>query len=144
MKKYYVTVNGNRYEVEVEEVKGEFSPSVAAASTVSLERNVEVIPQVSATKQTSVKAVSNQEPKEATKVAPVISVGEKIECPMPGTIIKVNINESTLIKKGQVIFVLEAMKMENEIMAPRDGKVIQVAAVRGAVVNTGDVLAIIE
>ena len=74
----------------------------------------------------------------------VAIAGEKIECPMPGTVLKVNINPGDTVKKGQVMFILEAMKMENEIMAPHDANIIEVNVAKGAAVNTGDVLAVIS
>jgi glutaconyl-CoA/methylmalonyl-CoA decarboxylase subunit gamma len=126
MKKYIVNVNGNRYEVEVEEVQGDFS-EVSMTTTAPV-----AVPQ----------------PKIAQKPSPVAkkstTEGEKIECPMPGTIFRVNVNNGDTFKKGDVLFVLEAMKMENEIMAPRDGKVIEINVVKGGQVNTGDVLAVID
>lgn len=70
--------------------------------------------------------------------------GEKITAPMPGTILAVNVTSGSAVKKGDVLMILEAMKMENEIMAPRDAKVAQVLAAKGATVNTGDVLVVLE
>lgn len=66
--------------------------------------------------------------------------GEKITAPMPGTILAVNVTSGSAVKKGDVLMILEAMKMENEIMAPADGTVSQVYAAEGAAVNTGDPL----
>ncbi len=136
IKKYNVTVNGITYEVEVEEVKGEFQPRSVAAPVVSA-------PAPQAPAAQPVKA----EPKEEKPVAPAPNIateGEKIECPMPGTIIKVSVSEGQEVKKGEVLFVLEAMKMENEIMSPRDGKIVQVGVAKGATANTGDLLAVIQ
>lgn len=70
--------------------------------------------------------------------------GEKITAPMPGTILAVNVTSGSAVKKGDVLMILEAMKMENEIMAPHDAKVAQVLAAKGATVNTGDVLVVLE
>lgn len=70
--------------------------------------------------------------------------GEKITAPMPGTILAVNVTSGSAVKKGDVLMILEAMKMENEIMAPHDAKVAQVLANKGATVNTGDVLVVLE
>ena len=66
--------------------------------------------------------------------------GEKIAAPMPGTILSVNVAAGDAVKKGQVLMILEAMKMENEIMAPCDGTVTSVAAVKGAAVESGALL----
>lgn len=123
MKRYNVTVNGNIYQVEVEEVKGEFTSA----------------PQ----------AVTAQAPKAAPQAqkaaAPKKSnaSGEKVTSPMPGTIVKINATNGATVKKGDVLFVLEAMKMENEIMSPVDGVVADVNVAKGAAVNTGDLLAVI-
>ena len=125
MKKYNVKVNGISYEVEVEEVMGGFSSSPEA---------------VAVTKASQEKIA----PAPKAKVKKTESTGEKIECPMPGTVLKVNVNSGDNVKKGQVMFILEAMKMENEIMAPHDAKIIEVSVANGANVNTGDVLAVIQ
>ena len=63
--------------------------------------------------------------------------GDAVTAPMPGTILKVNVTNGQAVKAGQVLVVLEAMKMENEIMAPKDGTISQVAVQKGASVDTG-------
>lgn len=127
MKKYIVNVNGNRYEVEVEEFNGEFTGAVAPVAA----------PMSSAPAAAPVAA-----PKAAPKK--VSGNGEKIEAPMPGNILRVNVNAGDSVKKGDVLLVLEAMKMENEIKSPKDGTIGDVAVKSGAQVNTGDVLVVIE
>ncbi len=62
---------------------------------------------------------------------------------MPGTILKVNVTQGQTVKAGTVLCILEAMKMENEIMAPKDGTVTQVVTSKGASVNTGDALVVL-
>ena len=62
---------------------------------------------------------------------------------MPGTILKVNVTQGAAVKKGDTLVVLEAMKMENEILAPKDGTVAQIAVSKGATVDTGALLAVI-
>ena len=77
----------------------------------------------------------------AAAPAPAASgAGESINAPMPGNILSVNVAAGDTVKKGQVLMVLEAMKMENEIMAPRDGKVTAVAVAKGAAVESGALL----
>ena len=81
----------------------------------------------------------------AAAPAPAASgAGEGINAPMPGNILSVNVAAGDTVKKGQVLMVLEAMKMENEIMAPRDGKVTAVAVAKGAAVESGALLCTIQ
>ena len=81
----------------------------------------------------------------AAAPAPAASgAGESINAPMPGNILSVNVAVGDTVKKGQVLMVLEAMKMENEIMAPRDGKVTAVAVAKGAAVESGALLCTIQ
>lgn len=115
MKKYNVTVNGTAYEVMVEEVTGGAAPASAPA------------------------AAPAPAPVTAPAAAPV-GAGEQISSPMPGTILKVNVAVGQTVKSGDVLMVLEAMKMENEIMAPRDGTVTAVSVNEGAAVESGTLL----
>ena len=127
--KYKLTLNGRTYEVEVELADpmemGEFQTYMPAPAAP-------VMPTVEA----------------APKVAPVASPsiageGQCVESPMPGTILKVNVAAGQTVKEGDLLVVLEAMKMENEIFAPKGGTVSQVLVEKGASVNTGDVLVVI-
>ena len=70
--------------------------------------------------------------------------GEKVTSPMPGTILSVNVAAGDAVKRGQVLMILEAMKMENEIMCPRDGRIVSVSAAKGAAVESGTVLCVIQ
>lgn len=143
MKRYNVTVNGNVYQVEVEEVKGEFTQQVAPDKVSA---PTPVAPAVSqpapAPQQAAAPAPAQEAPKPVAKTTN--AQGEKMECPMPGTIVKVNVAEGDVVKKGTVLVVLEAMKMENEIMAPIDGTIAQINVAKGAAVNTGDLLLVIS
>jgi len=121
MKKYVIKLNGKVYEVEMEEVTGE----VAATKT----ETVQPAP------QNTVKEISI--PK--TPVAPV-SGGETISAPMPGNIVNVSVKPGDVVKKGQLLLVLEAMKMENEIVSPVDGQIVSVAITKGQSVNVGEAL----
>ncbi len=125
MNKYNIKVNGISYEVEVEEVEGDFSNNLAP---------------IAVTKEALIKTQTS--PK--TEVKNTATTGEKIESPMPGVVLKVNVNAGDEVKSGQVMFILEAMKMENEIMAPHDGKITELRVKNGASVNTGDILAVIQ
>ncbi len=119
MRKYKITVNGQAYEVELEEV-GEFAGAEAPAAAPA-----------PAAKAEPVKAAP-----AAKAAAP--AGAETIKCPMPGTILSINVQQGAKVKKGQVLLILEAMKMENEIMSPRDGVVSAVLTSKGSSVNTGD------
>lgn len=127
MKKYNITVNGTSYEVVVEEVSADssFAPTQAAPAV--------------APKATP--AVNSEKPKAAT-AAP--AGAEAITSPMPGTILEVKVSAGQTVKKGDVICVLEAMKMENDIPAPTDGVIASVNAQKGATVAAGDVLATLK
>ena len=122
MRRFSVTVNGNVYEVEVEELAAGASAPVAAAPVAP------VAPAAA--------------PKAAT--APAASSGAagavSVNAPMPGTILKMNVTAGQAVKKGDVLCVLEAMKMENDIPAPEDGTIASVNVQKGASVNSGDVL----
>ena len=117
MKKYNVTVNGTAYEITLEAVDAadvKAAPAPAAAPAAA--------------------------PAPAAKPA---TGGETVSSPMPGTILSVNVTNGASVKKGDVLMVLGAMKMENEIMSPCDGTVTSVNVSKGAAVETGAVLCVI-
>ena len=124
MKEFLITVNGNTYEVQVEEV-GE-TPSAAP------------IPSPKA----APKAVPIPTPETAQKPAakPLAAGKTAIKCPMPGTIVKVNVNVGDTVKAHTVLCILEAMKMENEIVAGSNGVIASVDTAKGSSVNAGDLL----
>ena len=116
MKKYRVTVNGTAYEIELEELTGA-APAPAAATAAPA-------------------------PAPAPAAAP--AGGEQVTSPMPGTILPINVAAGDTVKRGQVLMVLEAMKMENEIMCPCDGKIASVNTSKGASVESGTLLCVIQ
>lgn len=126
MRKFIINVNGNSYEVEVEEVGGASAPVSRPAPKAA--------------------AAAPAAPKAAPASAPVTaSAGQEvIESPMPGNIWKILVKEGQEVKSGDVLLILEAMKMENEILAPRDGKVASITTSEGSAVNTGDKLVIMD
>ncbi len=84
-------------------------------------------------------------PAQATApVAAAPAGGEKVEAPMPGTILDVKVSNGQAVKKGELVAILEAMKMENEIFAPCDGTVASLSVSKGATVNAGDVICTIQ
>ena len=130
--KYKVTLNGRTYEVEVEHGKAmlldeyeAIAPAPAAAAPVAA----------------PVTAAPVAAAPAAAPAAPV--AGETVDAPMPGNILKVNVAPGQAVKAGTVLLVLEAMKMENEIMAPRDCTVTQVLVSKGSTVDTGAPLVVI-
>ena len=119
MKTYNITVNGVTYTVSVEEVSGAAAP--ASAPTPA--------------------PVSAPAPAAAPAPAKSGATGAvAVKAPMPGNIIKVNVKPGASVKKGDVLIVLEAMKMENDICAPADGTVASVEVSQGATVETDAVL----
>ena len=115
MKKYRVNVNGTVYEVELEEITGAAPAAAPAPAAVA-----------------------------AAPVAAAPAGGEQITSPMPGNILSVNVAACDTVKKGQVLMILEAMKMENEIMCPCDGKIVSVNTSKGATVESGTLLCVIQ
>lgn len=122
MRKFIVNVNGNSYEVEVEEVGGAVSAPQAAPKAAP----------AAAPKAAAPKAA-------APKAAAAPAGGTPVKAPMPGNVLDIKVSNGQAVKEGDVVVILEAMKMENEIYAPCDGTVTVVAA-KGSTVNTGDVL----
>ena len=83
-------------------------------------------------------------PASAAPAAAAPAGGEQVTSPMPGTILAVNVAAGDAVKRGQVLMILEAMKMENEIMCPCDGKVVSVNTSKGASVESGTLLCVIQ
>ena len=129
MKKFQITFKGQVYELEVEEM----SSGAAQGGQKPVSAPVAAAPVAPA----PVKAPA------APKAAPVQAGAQTILAPMPGKILSVNVKKGDAIKRGDVVCVLEAMKMQNEIMANQDGTVSDVRAIAGQTVSTGDVLIVI-
>jgi glutaconyl-CoA/methylmalonyl-CoA decarboxylase subunit gamma len=131
MRQFNITVNGIGYQVSVDEV---------AAGSVAVSAPVATPAPIAA--PAPVAAAAAPAPAAAPKAAPV-SGGTKITSPMPGNILDVRCKPGDAVKSGDVLLILEAMKMENEIMSASDGTVKQVLVSKGAVVSSGDLLVVI-
>lgn len=121
MKNYRITVNGTAYDVAVEELGGSAAPA-----------------------STPVAAPVAAAPAAAAPAAPAPSAGAgsiTVTAPMPGKILAVKASVGQAVKKGDVVLILEAMKMENEVVAPEDGTVASIDVAVGAAVEAGDTLA---
>ena len=141
MKKYNITVNGTTYEVIVEEAGSVAGAPVYTAPAAYTAPVAPVSPVAPAAPVASA-------PAAAPKAAPAAPAGpagaNKVTAPMPGTILDVKVSAGQSIKKGDVVCILEAMKMENEIPAPCDGVVASVNVQKGASVSANDIIATIN
>lgn len=128
MRKFVVNVNGNSYEVEVEEMGG-------AVSSQPITAPVKAAAPASAPAPKAAAPASAPAPKVQGSTGSV-----KLTAPMPGTILDIKVNVGDSVKNGALIIVLEAMKMENEILAPRDATISTVNVTKGQQVNSGDIM----
>lgn len=132
--KYKVTLNNRTYEVEVEEGKAmlidEYEAYAPAAPAPVAAAPVAAAP-----------AAEPAAP--AAPAGAALAAGEVVKSPMPGNILKINVAQGQKINEGDVLIVLEAMKMENEIVATKSGTVAQIVTAKGAVVETGAPLVVI-
>ena len=127
---YKITLKGRTYEVEVE-----------AGKAMLLSEYEAIVP--SAPAAPAAAPAAEAAPAAAPAAPAVTGAGEAVNAPMPGTILKVNVQNGQAVKEGDVLCILEAMKMENEIMAPKSGTVTQVVVSKGSKVDTGAPLVVI-
>lgn len=129
--KYIVTINNNNYEVEVEQgsatLKGTNEVAVGSVKTID-------------GKKLKSEETSTQPKTELN----TNGVGEPLKSPMPGQILDIKVSVGDSVKQGDVLFILEAMKMENEITTTKDGVITQISVTKGTIVATNDVLAVIQ
>ena len=130
--KYKVTLNGRTYEVEVE-----------AGKAMLLDEYEAIVPSAPAPVAAAPAPAPGAAAPAAAPAAPAGS-GEAVVAPMPGNILKVNVTAGQAVKEGEVLCVLEAMKMENDILAPKAGTVTSVAVAKGSTVDTGAALVYIS
>lgn len=127
IKAYRVNVNGKVYEVEVEEITAGGQQTVAAAPA----------PAPVAPKPAPVAPAPAPTPAPAPKAA---ATGEIVEAPMPGTIVDIKVKVGDTVKEGDLVAVIEAMKMETDLFSTKSGVVTAINAGKGASVNTGDAI----
>ncbi|MBQ1325780.1 MAG: biotin/lipoyl-binding protein [Solobacterium sp.] len=131
--KYIVVLNGKKYEVEVEKgnatavYAGKAEPMAPAAPAPAAAPAAPAAPA----------------PVQAAPAAPA-GAGDPVKSPMPGTILDVRVSANQAVKEGDILFILEAMKMENEIVAPRAGTITSVTVTKGSTVQTDQVIATIQ
>lgn len=119
MKNYTITVNGTPYNVSVEDANGSAAPVVAASAPA---------------------AAPASAPAPAPAAAPAAAGSVNVDAPMPGNILDIKVSNGASVKAGDVLLILEAMKMENEIVAPQDGTVASVNVNKGDTVEAGQTL----
>ena len=119
MRKFIVQVNGVQYDVEIEEIGGACAPAAMPAAQ---------------------SAPAPAAPAQSAPAAAQSMGGEAIKAPLPGTVLDIKVAPGQNVAKGDVLFVLEAMKMENEILAAHDGVIASVNVQKSSSVNSGDVL----
>jgi len=135
---YIVKINDKEYEVEVEKGTANILKTTLVTKTAVL-TDIPTLP-VSSTAFASVPTPS---PAPVSKSPIPLGAGESVNAPMPGTIMEIKVTVGMHVKKGDCLVILEAMKMENEIVTPSDGTVKQILAVKGSMVSTGDPLVVI-
>ena len=143
MKEYKYTIDGNKYEVAINEVNDTTAKVTVNGTdyTVEWEKPVEEKPVVKV-QPVAAKPAAPATPAAKPAAAPVS--GNAIKTPLPGVIIDVKVAVGDVVKKGQTVVVLEAMKMENNINADRDGKVVSIAVKKGDTVADGAALIVLE
>lgn len=135
MKKFLITVNGQSYEVEVEEVGAQNDTAPVAK------------PQAAATPAPAPKAAAPA-PRPAAAApkpqAPSAGGAGAIKAPIPGTVLDIKVQQGAKVNAGDILLILEAMKMENEILAPKAGTVSAIYVSKGQSVNSGDAMILVE
>ena len=151
MKKYSLKINGNPYEVKIDDINE--SSTLAHVTVNGVKYDVEIEGgKATGTKKPAVVPAPEATGLSVTPKTPIASkpavapaaTGAKVTCPLPGTVIAINVKEGDTVAAGQTLLVLEAMKMENNIDAERGGVVKQILVAQGATVMEGDTLIVIE
>ena len=138
MKKFKFTIRGNEYEVHI----NSFEDNIAEIDVNGSIYQVELAEEVKTTKTPK---LVRSKPIQTKEAKPKPAAGfSKIDAPLPGTIFKLNVKNGDAVKKGQIIIVLEAMKMENNILAEKDGVINKIHVAEGDAVLQGDILVEIQ
>lgn len=129
-RKFRITIKGESYEVEVEEIgQTRSEPSTATPSAA---------PEAPPATKAGPSSVAPEAPPAAEAGSPSVAVEEVISAPMPGTVISVNVTVGDAVKDGDVLLIMESMKIQNEITAPRDGVVKEIHVSQGRYVRRGE------
>jgi len=136
MRKFQIKVDGKVYEVEVEEVVG----SESSKGTISIPQPIDSKVKEEPVSQKATKPSSSPAPAKAPTAA---VAGEEVTAPMPGKVLQLKVSEGDSVKNGDTLLILEAMKMENEIIANASGNVKKINVAANDMVDTGDVLLVI-
>ena len=143
--KYRITLNGRTYEVEVEAGKAMLTDeyeSFAPPARPGPAPNDDDVTAAILPNAPAAPAAPPAGPGPET-IAAVIAAGERVNAPMPGTVLRLEVHEGQTVRRGETLVVLEAMKMETGIPAPRDGVIAQVAVEKGSTVDTGALLVVL-
>lgn len=126
--RYNITIDGRTFEVEVDRDNAMLLDEYAAFA-----------PTAPTPAESAAAAPASEAPAvpAGAAAAPSLAAGETVNAPLPGTVLRVNVSQNQAVKAGDVLVILEAMKMENEIVAPRDGTVVQIVTPEGSQVETG-------
>ena len=130
--KYKVTLNNKTYEVEVE-----------AGEAMLVDEYEAYAPAAPAPVAAAAPAAAPPAAAPAAPAGAALAAGEVVKSPMPGNILKINVSNGQKVNEGDVLLILEAMKMENEVVATKAGTVAQIVVAKGAVVETGAPLVVI-
>lgn len=133
--RYKVTLNNRTYEVEVEQGQAMLIDEYEAYAPAAPAPVAPAAPVAAAAPAAA--------PAPAAPAGAALAAGEVVKSPMPGNILKINVAQGQKVEEGDVLLVLEAMKMENEIVATKSGTVAQIVTAKGAVVETGAPLVVI-
>ena len=143
MKEYKYTIEGNKYDVAINEVNDTTAKVTVNGTEYTVEWEKPVVEKPVVKVQAAAKPAAPAAPAPAPAAATAPVSGNAIKTPLPGVIIDVKVNVGDTVKKGDTVVVLEAMKMENNINADRDGKVTAIQVAKGDTVADGAVLIVL-